>query len=103
VQEYRRDKGLQTHYGNLQDYLSEEVERPRSFAPEEQDEMTRLGQEYAIEMMSRMLQAAEEEQMSHAEAPSAPAEPRRVEAKIGRNEPCPCGSGKKYKKCCGKK
>lgn len=27
-------------------------------------------------------------------------EPRRVE-KIGRNDPCPCGSGKKYKKCCG--
>ena len=26
--------------------------------------------------------------------------PRRVE-KVGRNEPCPCGSGKKYKKCCG--
>ena len=25
--------------------------------------------------------------------------PRQV-AKIGRNEPCPCGSGKKYKKCC---
>ncbi|MDP6804724.1 MAG: YchJ family metal-binding protein [Rhodospirillales bacterium] len=27
-------------------------------------------------------------------------EPLRVE-KVGRNEPCPCGSGKKYKKCCG--
>lgn len=26
----------------------------------------------------------------------------RVEAKPGRNDPCPCGSGKKYKKCCGK-
>ena len=25
----------------------------------------------------------------------------RTEAKIGRNETCPCGSGKKYKKCCG--
>lgn len=24
----------------------------------------------------------------------------RTEPKIGRNEPCPCGSGKKYKKCC---
>lgn len=24
-----------------------------------------------------------------------------VENKIGRNDPCPCGSGKKYKKCCG--
>ncbi len=28
-------------------------------------------------------------------------EPRRGTAKLGRNEPCPCGSGKKYKKCCG--
>jgi len=27
-------------------------------------------------------------------------EPRRNK-KVGRNEPCPCGSGKKYKKCCG--
>ena len=27
---------------------------------------------------------------------------RRSEKKIGRNAPCPCGSGKKYKKCCGK-
>ncbi|MFQ5653174.1 MAG: preprotein translocase subunit SecA [Planctomycetota bacterium] len=26
---------------------------------------------------------------------------RNKEAKIGRNDPCPCGSGKKYKKCCG--
>lgn len=26
----------------------------------------------------------------------------RAEPKIGRNDPCPCGSGKKYKKCCGK-
>jgi uncharacterized protein YecA (UPF0149 family) len=22
--------------------------------------------------------------------------------KVGRNDPCPCGSGKKYKKCCGR-
>lgn len=27
---------------------------------------------------------------------------RRDEPKVGRNDPCPCGSGKKYKKCCGK-
>jgi preprotein translocase subunit SecA len=26
----------------------------------------------------------------------------RQEPKVGRNEPCPCGSGKKYKQCCGK-
>ena len=29
-------------------------------------------------------------------------QPRTVGEKIGRNDPCPCGSGKKYKKCCGK-
>jgi len=28
-------------------------------------------------------------------------QPIKVENKVGRNEPCPCGSGKKYKKCCG--
>ncbi|MBU4140835.1 MAG: SEC-C domain-containing protein [Candidatus Omnitrophica bacterium] len=41
------------------------------------------------------------------EAPPAPATeaPRpfkREGRKVGRNEPCPCHSGKKYKKCCGK-
>jgi uncharacterized protein YecA (UPF0149 family) len=25
-----------------------------------------------------------------------------ADAAVGRNDPCPCGSGKKYKKCCGK-
>ena len=29
-------------------------------------------------------------------------EPVRVEQKVGRNEPCPCGSGKKFKQCHGK-
>ena len=27
----------------------------------------------------------------------------RQDRKVGRNEPCPCGSGKKYKACCGRK
>jgi preprotein translocase subunit SecA len=30
------------------------------------------------------------------------AKPKRVGPKVGRNDPCPCGSGKKYKQCCGK-
>jgi preprotein translocase subunit SecA len=51
--------------------------------------------------------------------PSAPSKPKTVadilgiqaqtismkpktQAAVGRNDPCPCGSGKKYKKCCGK-
>jgi preprotein translocase subunit SecA len=34
--------------------------------------------------------------------PQNPNEPVHVDQKIGRNEPCPCGSGKKYKNCHGK-
>ena len=35
-------------------------------------------------------------------APDAPRNPVKAAKKIGRNDPCPCGSGKKYKNCCGK-
>ncbi len=31
-----------------------------------------------------------------------PVEPIRSDVKPKRNDPCPCGSGKKYKQCCGK-
>lgn len=72
------------------------------------EEEARLRRE-AEEMAKRM-------QFQHAEAASAlaPAEeveqetpapvaatPVRSEPKVGRNEPCPCGSGKKYKHCHG--
>jgi hypothetical protein len=33
--------------------------------------------------------------------PLPPIMPYRAEPQVGRNEPCPCGSGKKFKKCCG--
>jgi preprotein translocase subunit SecA len=32
----------------------------------------------------------------------AKAKPVRVGPKVGRNDPCPCGSGKKFKQCCGR-
>ncbi len=35
-------------------------------------------------------------------AAKAKAKPVRTGPKVGRNDPCPCGSGKKYKHCCGK-
>jgi len=63
--------------------------------------------------MSAFLHAQQQEQMQqfnqNISAPpqynNPPSEekqrPIRVAAKVGRNDPCPCGSGKKYKKCCG--
>lgn len=38
--------------------------------------------------------------LRHGDEPSHA--PVRKERKVGRNDPCPCGSGKKYKKCCGR-
>lgn len=42
--------------------------------------------------------AAEEQLVKNAEK----VEPLRIAQPRGRNDPCPCGSGKKYKKCCGR-
>jgi preprotein translocase subunit SecA len=42
------------------------------------------------------------QQLTFSGAPKeAPAPQKRTQAKVGRNDPCPCGSGKKYKKCHG--
>ncbi len=35
-------------------------------------------------------------------SPSKATKKTKSDVKVGRNDPCPCGSGKKYKKCCGK-
>jgi len=37
----------------------------------------------------------------NAQEPAVAAERHRAPHKVGRNELCPCGSGKKFKKCCG--
>jgi len=41
-------------------------------------------------------------QVAAASGAGGGAQPRRAGNKIGRNDPCPCGSGKKYKHCCGR-
>ena len=40
--------------------------------------------------------------LSRGDGPAAPQTVKRKDMKVGRNDPCPCGSGRKYKKCCGK-
>ena len=52
---------------------------------------------------SAQLSALADEAMADEEMEEAPrATPVRAGPKVGRNDPCPCGSGKKYKKCCGR-
>jgi preprotein translocase subunit SecA len=60
----------------------------------------------AEELVEQMPSQREQEMvLSHGSSGTDGAGPRTVRRqadKIGRNAPCPCGSGKKYKKCCGK-
>ena len=57
-----------------------------------------------IRQMKKWMKAHEAELRTEAQGGAAP---QKVETvvhdgpRIGRNDPCPCGSGKKYKKCCG--
>jgi len=46
--------------------------------------------------------ARRQEQVADAAGERTPAKPIRVQQKVGRNDPCPCGSGKKFKYCCGR-
>jgi preprotein translocase subunit SecA len=109
-QEYKREAfGL---FQNLLTRLSSDVTRFLSHvqvrSPEEID---------AIERARAEERAREKMQFQHEQAPSIEAEGESVaadpdgeerapfvreEPKLGRNEPCPCGSGKKYKQCHGR-
>ena len=42
-----------------------------------------------------------EDRIAYAMAAARPEPYERAAPKVGRNDPCPCGSGKKYKRCCG--
>jgi len=46
--------------------------------------------------------AHQQEQIADASGGSTAVETIRIEVRVGRNDPCPCGSGKKFKKCCGR-
>ena len=50
------------------------------------------------------VKATQEGKVAQAARAGGSQQPRRVKTseKIGRNDPCPCGSGKKYKVCCGR-
>lgn len=70
--------------------------RPQPITPEKREEV--------IVHMAAGLVAAyryfREHRQGHT-GPSFSPEPRRHASKVGRNDLCPCGSGKKYKRCCG--
>jgi hypothetical protein len=66
------------------------------------DAYERIAKELPSDLAERadsLRRAFEDRNIAHAEF--APIVQQATSNKVGRNEPCPCGSGKKFKKCCG--
>jgi preprotein translocase subunit SecA len=64
-------------------------------------QVSQLQEQDEEEKLQQMLQQAQKE-MQDGLTQGHELKPIKAEKKIARNEPCPCGSGKKYKNCCGK-
>ncbi len=67
----------------------------------EQEPAVNAGQEFKRSNQMSKMQTGRSELMTNGEQ-SRSNSPIRVEKRVGRNDPCPCGSGKKYKNCCGR-
>lgn len=78
--------------------LAEEVEAEADDAPEPIPDEERSA---LIEAMFDSVMDINEFFRDKRERSLSPPTQRRAAAKVGRNDPCPCGSGKKYKQCCG--
>ena len=66
------------------------------------NQQTRFTQEAPQPKKEKLVETRNENAVEEQNAQQKPkAQPIRVEAKIGRNDPCPCGSGKKFKNCHG--
>ena len=111
-QEYKREafELFQALLTNIKSDITRITSHVQVRKPEEVDELERQRRE-ALQREKATAASrhdAAEPSVGEAEAePSAamPAEARpmrREGPKVGRNDPCPCGSGKKYKQCCGK-
>ncbi|NLE40403.1 MAG: preprotein translocase subunit SecA [Lentisphaerae bacterium] len=86
----RRPRRVQTTHAEVS-VLAKPPADPRQQAQRDSD---------AFDKAIQRAEAAAKNQPRPAEG--APAQPVERDApKVGRNDPCPCGSGKKYKKCCG--
>ncbi|MFA0633056.1 preprotein translocase subunit SecA [Vibrio breoganii] len=106
-QEYKRES-FELFEGLLETLKTDVITILSKVRVQQQEEVERMEaqRQAQAEAAARMAQAQHqtaESQLADDEQPEAVAQaPVRNEHKVGRNEPCPCGSGKKYKQCHGK-
>jgi preprotein translocase subunit SecA len=109
--EYKRE-GFETFQNMLRDINEEalryvfraqvQVDRPRR--PEADQSRMSYSHRSSAGMAYQQPAAGESGAQPPAQSPTRAGKPQPVRTgpKIGRNDPCPCGSGKKYKNCCGR-
>ncbi len=110
-QEYKREAF--NLFENMLESMKRDVTRVLSHvrvqSREEMEEIERRRKEELEREMARAKLRHDQTSATQAQEEGAEGQPQatpetfvRPERKVGRNEPCPCGSGKKYKQCCGK-
>ncbi|MBL4287286.1 preprotein translocase subunit SecA [Vibrio fluvialis] len=101
-QEYKRES-FELFEGLLESLKSDVITILSKVRVQQQEEVERM----EAQRRAQAEEAARHAQAQHANADGSPEQDDhqpmvREERKVGRNEPCPCGSGKKYKQCHGK-
>jgi preprotein translocase subunit SecA len=92
LHEYKRE-GFDM-FSSLMSRLSYDIcEKLFRVQPVSETDMERLERRRRAEQQRMTLSRGEEEESKKPV--------KRHDKKVGRNDPCPCGSGKKYKRCCG--
>src|SRR5581483_8082271 len=83
----------------------EEEEEEEAEAQPEASDQQRAAAQSAMQDFTRNIQRRKDKELAELQFVggdgSTSAKPVQAGAKVGRNDPCPCGSGKKYKKCHG--
>ncbi|GEA50588.1 protein translocase subunit SecA [Vibrio inusitatus NBRC 102082] len=106
-QEYKRES-FELFEGLLETLKTDVITILSKVRVQQQEEVERMEaqRQAQAEAAARMAQAqhqtAESQLADDEQSEAATQTPVRNEQKVGRNEPCPCGSGKKYKQCHGK-
>lgn len=86
----------ETSPGRIRSLLNKIDEAAGGFKPDEEELVEMALDQRLVLHGKKPVFSVDEDQGSE------PDEEQVVQKKTGRNDPCPCGSGKKYKKCCGK-
>jgi preprotein translocase subunit SecA len=79
---------------------AENGDQPQPLPPPRKRASTSMD-DLEAQFQRRKKKELEQARMAGSNGNTAPQQVVRGQAKVGRNDPCPCGSGKKYKKCHG--